>query len=267
MPNFWKGEDLVEQARVMVGVPCGDQVQAVFAYSLAGMMAHTMGTLVGPTQPIEWIRLVFHRGTLIAPQRYELALAALGLNATHLLWIDSDTEFPPDALNRLLARNKDYVGIVQCGRRPPCGTTSFIWEVPGKPTMVYTYPESTGLQRVDALGFGFTLCRTEVFRKVPPPFFPMQWGQMTNGEWQFNGEDVGFQSWVRKAGFEMWVDHDLSKECGHAGAVVYKMEHALAMRDAMVEVGTFVIPPGALGEYKGGADLIEEKPKLVLVKE
>jgi hypothetical protein len=211
-----------------------------------------MGTLVGPGQPIAWLRLMFHSGTLIAPQRRDLAASALSIDATHLLWIDSDTAFPKDALNRLLARNKDYVGIVQCGRRPPSGTTSFIWETPEKPTIVYTYPESTGLQKVDAMGFGFTLCRTEIFRKVPEPWFPMQWGHLTTGEWSFNGEDTGFQEWARAAGYELYVDHDLSKECGHIGSFQYRMEHALVQREAMKEDGRYIVhdPP--------------EKPKLVL---
>jgi hypothetical protein len=252
-------------ARVLIAVPCGDQVQSQFAYSLGNLMMHTQGTLVGPGQPVEWLRLMFHQGTLIAPQRRDLAEQALALDATHILWIDSDTKFPADGLNRLLARNKDYVGIVQSGRRAPCVPTAFVWECPEKPTAVYTFPESTGLQRVDAIGFGFTLCRTEVFKKVAEPWFPMQWGQTTTGVWAFNGEDTGFQMWVRAAGFELYVDHDLSKECAHIGSFPYRLEHALATKETTASEARVLVPDGPMLEYKGNKDLTPEllKPKLV----
>src|SRR5690349_13298132 len=113
------GHGELPQARILVGVPCGDQVQAMMAFSLARMMAYTALTIVGPRQPVEWLKVFFVPGTLIAPQRRDIAATALAQDATHILWIDSDTTFPKDALNRLLARNKDYIGIVQSGRRPP----------------------------------------------------------------------------------------------------------------------------------------------------
>jgi hypothetical protein len=246
------------QARVFIAVPCQDQVQAMFAFSLAKMMAYASLSLVGPFQPVEWLRIMFVSGTLIAPQRRDLAASALKAGATHILWIDSDTTFPKDALNRLLARNKDYIGIVQSGRRPPFAPTAFTWENADRPTPVYVYPESTGIQRVDAIGFGLTLCRTEVFKQVQQPWFPIQWGHLANGEWAINGEDVGFQAWARKAGFELYVDLDLSRECGHVGSFEYRTDHALAVLDDLKDDPRFTVPDAPVTEYTGGKDLVPD---------
>lgn len=253
-----------EQARIFVAVPCGDQVQAMMAFSLARMMAYTSLTLVGPGQPVEWLRVMFVPGTLIAPQRRDLAASALSNDATHILWIDSDTSFPKDALNRLLARNKDYIGIVQSGRRPPFCPTAFIWETPDKPTPVYVYPESEGIQKVDGMGFGLTLCRTEVFRKTPEPWFPIQWGHLASGEWAINGEDIGFQEWARKAGFELYVDLDLSRECGHVGSFEYRTDHAYATKDDLRSDPRFVVRDEPVPEGVGGQDLIPDDAERAL---
>ena len=44
---------------------------------------------------------------------------ALAVDATHILWLDSDMRFPADTLGRLLARNRDIVGANYCARRFP----------------------------------------------------------------------------------------------------------------------------------------------------
>ena len=232
----------IPQARVLVAVPCGDQVQTQFAFSMARMMGYTVGTIVGPGLPLEWLNVAYQPGTLIAPQRRDLVKLALELGATHVLWVDSDTSFPKDALNRLLARDKDYIGIVQSGRRMPFAPTAFVWENPERPTPIFVYPDSTGVLRVDAMGFGFTLCRTEVFRAVPEPWFPIFWGKLANGTWAINGEDVSFQELARKAGYELYVDLDLSRDCGHIGTMEYRTDHALALRDELREQGRFTVP-------------------------
>jgi len=42
---------------------------------------------------------------------------------------------------------------------------------------------------------------------------------------------VDFCLKAKKAGLEIWVDHDLSKECAHIGRLEYKLEMIEAVKD------------------------------------
>jgi len=54
--------------------------------------------------------LMTSQGSMLVQQRHSLVERALRQNPTHILFIDSDMEFPADTLNRLLAADKDIVG-------------------------------------------------------------------------------------------------------------------------------------------------------------
>ena len=49
------------------------------------------------------------------------------------------------------------------------------------------------------------------------------------------GEDVYFCKLARERGFDVFVDHDLSKDCGHVGMLEYKTDHAFAMQGESAE--------------------------------
>lgn len=226
--------------RVVVGVPTKGQVDAMFAYDLARLMGYTGASLIPGV--VESLRLFFVDGTLIAPQRRDIAASAIGTGATHILWLDSDMRFPSDALAQLLKHGKPIVGANYSGRRMPSGMVAHRWPTPEKAEVVYTYPWSEGLEQVESVGFGCLLTATEVFEKVPEPWFPIQWGKDGKGEWGINGEDVGFLEWARKAGYEVFIDHDLSKRVRHIGGWEYDIAHSIAMKDDLRAEGRYIVP-------------------------
>jgi hypothetical protein len=61
------------------------------------------------------------------------------------------------------------------------------------------------------------LVKKEVFKKTPQPWF---WFYQLPGN-KVLGEDVHFCVATQDAGFETWVDHDLSQEIGHVGSYTY----------------------------------------------
>ena len=91
-------------------------------------------------------------------------------------------------------------------------------------------PESTGLQAVDHLGMGCVLLDARVFTKIEPPAFEFL-TERTRAEdgtlvdWLTVGEDVTFCRKLRDAGFEVLLDHDLSKDVYHVGEFRYGHEH------------------------------------------
>ena len=213
---------------VAICVPVSTECKSLFAYDLARLVGYTSAN---GNDIITQLMLFFSEGTLIAPQRTELVDRALTAEATHILWLDSDMRFPKDALERLLARNRPIVGANYTARRMPHGPTAFATITTGVDTdftRLYTTPDSVGLEQCAALGFGVALTQMKVFEEIPSPWFATPFVESDDG---FMGEDIYFAVKARKAGFEVFCDHDLSKEVRHIGPMEYAIEHSLALQE------------------------------------
>lgn len=223
-----EGEPESRGLRVMIAVPTHDQVPAMFAYDLGRMMGFLGASCVGPERPIEAMSLTFCPGTYIHSARQELAEHALQEGADYVLWIDSDMRFPKDALIRLLQRREDIVGINYSNRGVPPDFVAIKEVSPPQPCV--TGPDSEGLEEVEAVGFGMVLMRTNVLRMLDPPErlgHPWFWHDWLPDLDQQVGEDVFFCRLAREAGFSVYIDHDLSRDCAHIGQLEYTVEHAL----------------------------------------
>jgi hypothetical protein len=197
-------------------------VHTMFTYDLVNMVAnHTLNTN-------DAISLKISQGTLIANQRAELCLDAMREKCTHVLFIDSDMRFPHDMIERLLQHDLDIVATNCARRRMPTGPTAQIYKENGERELVYTMPESTGLQEVGSVGMGVMLIKANVFAKLAEPWFETPWRHDKRG---YIGEDVFFCKKARDAGFKIWIDHDVSKEIGHIGMFEFKHDHTWVMRE------------------------------------
>ena len=206
------------QVTVSVCVPCRDVVDSGFAFDLARCVAaHTAATR-------DRVLLFQNQGTLIVNQRQELAQASLDVGATHILFIDADMRFPKDAIFRLLQRDEAIVAVNYSTRKLPLQPVAFRDDTTTE--RVYTEQDDTGLESVAAIGMGLMLIKAEVFHKMPKPWFfvPYQNGIYT-------GEDIFFCRTAREFGFEVLLDHDLSKEVRHIGAFEFSNAHACGARE------------------------------------
>jgi hypothetical protein len=207
---------------IAVCTPARDMVHTMFTYDLVNMVAnHTLNTN-------DAISLKISQGTLIANQRAELCLDAMREKCTHVLFIDSDMRFPHDMIERLLQHDLDIVATNCARRRMPTGPTAQIYKENGERELVYTMPESTGLQEVGSVGMGVMLIKANVFAKLAEPWFETPWRHDKRG---YIGEDVFFCKKAREAGFKIWIDHDVSKEIGHIGMFEFKHDHTWVMRE------------------------------------
>jgi hypothetical protein len=207
---------------IAVCTPARDMVHTMFTYDLVNMVAnHTLNTN-------DAISLKISQGTLIANQRAELCLDAMREKCTHVLFIDSDMRFPHDMIERLLQHDLDIVATNCARRRMPTGPTAQIYKENGERELVYTMPESTGLQEVGSVGMGVMLIKANVFAKLAEPWFETPWRHDKRG---YIGEDVFFCKKARDAGFKIWIDHDVSKEIGHIGMFEFKHDHTWVMRE------------------------------------
>jgi hypothetical protein len=201
----------VEQRQVAILIPACDMCNTGFAMSLAHMLSTTYrAMLTGEIPPIAIS--VNSYGTSILPfSRQILAKTALEQGATHMLWIDSDMEFPGDMLLRFLRHDKAIVGVNAMSRRKPYRNTA--QTAPAE--YLSTTLESTGLEKVYRMGFGVVWVATEVFEKMELPWFEFQWAPELS---VFRGEDYVFFEKAKALGYECYVDHDISKAVYHVGS-------------------------------------------------
>lgn len=209
--------------KVAVCSPCTDMVPALFAHDFARMM----GCTIRQRPEIDLMSL-FMPGSLISKQRECLALEVLKTDYTHVLWLDTDMRFPPETLIRLLRHGKRLVAANYVERRPPYRPLAFpVLEEPHK--RVFTEPDSTGLERIDAIGLGCVLVDVDVFCRIAEPWFATGWVEHTQ---EYVGEDLYFFAKCREAGEELWLDHDLSREVLHIGSHQFSMKEARQARES-----------------------------------
>jgi hypothetical protein len=214
---------------IAVCTPARDMVHTMFTYDLVNLVCyHTLNTN-------DAISLKISEGTLIANQRAELSLDAMREGCSHLLFIDSDMRFPQDMISRLLAHDVDIVATNCARRRMPTGPTAQVYKENGDRELVWSMPESTGLQEVGSVGMGVMLIKAGVFKALSEPWYETPWRSDKRG---YIGEDVFFCKKAREAGFKIWIDHDVSKEIGHIGMFEFKHDHTWAIKDLEKAKGT-----------------------------
>lgn len=210
-------------ARIAVAMVSHDNVPIQFTYSLANMMMHTAANLPDGVE----LGLNLISGTYVHCARQEMIQELIAGGVTHILWVDTDMTFPPDALLRLMRHQRLVVGInySQRGLPPDYVALKTVATDTTSGSKLQTLPESTGLEEVEGIGFGLVLMRVEALAGLPSPqegpWFGFEW-MPTKRDWI--GEDIYFCNLLRKSGVRIYVDHDLSKECEHVGSFRYKLD-------------------------------------------
>lgn len=218
-----------EGINVHVLVPARETVQGWFAYSLALAIGY-----MGKHHPYVDLHLVFNNGTILSEQRTELAKVAMLDGADWTVWFDSDMRFPKDVIERLLAHKKPIVAAGYPTRKPPAIEPTQYKD--DDDTRAYTEASSTGLERIASTGFGCIAVHRSVYEAMDPPWFHIPWDEE---EQRFLcGEDVYFCRKARAAGFEVLLDHDLSKEIAHIGSYEFTYREANACRGKIEQLRT-----------------------------
>ena len=181
--------------RVLIGVPCGETLHSRTAFSLFNLRGKAT--------------LEIQISADIAQNRNRLVERALHGDYTHLLFVDSDMFFAPDTLERMLAHDKDILGLA-CNRR------KLPLESVVKPLKVEdeNKPLPTKLFEAKSVGTGMLLIKTDVLKTLTHPIFDFQY---RNGK-RF-GEDVLFCEKAREAGYQIWVDPTIP--VNHIGTYLY----------------------------------------------
>lgn len=185
-------------SKVLIAVPTQEFARRADFYDYFNALNKPDGTLC-----------TFSHGQSPAKNRNIMIKIALEQKATHILFIDDDMAFPPNALERLLAHDKDIVSGLYLLRNYPHFPVMFEeWYSDGRCRYAFLTPDVTGLKSVVNIGLGFCLIKMEVFQKLEEPW-------VTLGAYEKDGwcDDIHLFNKCREAGFEMFVDTDV--RCGH----------------------------------------------------
>ena len=205
-------------SKILIAVPCMDQVPAPFAQSLAMIRK----------PDCDEVACAFQMGSLIYTSRNNLAMQAFQSEFDYVFWLDSDMVFSQDILIRMkktLEENHfDFLTGLYFRRVPPFTPVLFDkLEIDENDICTWTdwkdVPE--GLFKVGGCGFGAVLIKTDVLWDVQ-----CEYGDM-NGDVpklaMFNpitnmGEDLSFCWRARQCGYDIWCDP--SVVLGHVGYTV-----------------------------------------------
>lgn len=190
-------------------IPARDTVHTVFARALANLTSYLT------KQNIDF-SLHFVLGTVIANSRNALVNEALDVGADYILWMDSDMHIPPTIIKKLLSHNKDITACTYSTRYKPYDTVAFI-DFENPPTRLN---KTRGLHEVYAVGMGCMLVKTDVYKKLPKPWFNHQYNEDIDN---FAGEDIWFCKLARDNGYKVFVDCDTSKMLAHIGTKAFTL--------------------------------------------
>jgi len=136
---------------------------------------------------------------------------ALKKNPDYILFLDSDQVFLPAMLDCLISLNQDVVSALCFQRMRPHNPAI---RIKGK---VYKDFNEGEILEVDQVGMACILIRSEVFKKIKPPWFKCEW-RKKDGKEDLLMEDFYFSEKLKKAGYKIFVNTGVISE--HFGAEV-----------------------------------------------
>jgi hypothetical protein len=201
--------------KILIASPAQDTVLTYYSTSVVKSLIYLFNQSFPHAIEVDY-DTVF--ATYIHEGRNSLVKHAQSVNATHILWVDTDMLFPTDTFYRLIMHDVDFVGVNYSTRRMPFRYTAGKWnEKDSAFDQVITSPTSTGLEKVDTLGFGICLMSMNIFDKLEKPWFDYKYDHKLDIHM---GEDYLFCKNVREF-TDIYLDHDLSKMVKHVGTYPY----------------------------------------------
>lgn len=177
----------------------------------------------------------------IDEMRNQLVTEALGSGCTHMIMMDTDMTYHPETITRLLSHRLDVVGALCYRRYPPFEPLMMRGEINSYRTI--TEWKDGDLVEVDATGTGCLLFDMDIFKRMRPPWFRFRPNPDTE-KGGIVGEDIGFCSDLKKAGYKIFVDtsvpagHLTTLEVTNATWKLYEKMKEVAVRRAIKDTTT-----------------------------
>jgi hypothetical protein len=202
----------LKKSKLAVCIPARDTLHSAHAMCLTELVKfNTMNNID--------THVFMDLSTILLQQRETLANLALNLNAEYMLWLDSDITFPATTAARLMAHNEPIVAANYVRRQFPSKGVAYSkigdWDNP------LDFSIQNELVEVEGIGMGCVLMKTEIFKKIPKPWFEFTWSPETN---DFLGEDMNLCKKINNLGYKIKVDTSLSVELRHLGSYAFSQK-------------------------------------------
>lgn len=228
---------------LMFGLPIYGQVTMGFH---AAMVATTVRLI---REGITFGNLYAGNDSLVQRARNNIVAEFMATDASHLMFIDSDIEWEPDAILRLLAAGKDLV-VGAYPRKTDTPSMVFLPRVDEQGRC--EKDEATGLVRIAAGATGFMMIRRRVIEVMMASYPQLRYraydsdgiseaaraytfslfDTITTAE-AFYSEDYAFCFRFEAIGGSCWVDPAI--RLTHHGAKAYKVDPGLMFRPLPAE--------------------------------
>lgn len=213
--------------KILIAVPCMNQVPAEFADNLARLTAYGCpGYKIGLTTKI---------GSLIYTSRDDIAKEAIESGADYVMWFDSDMMFPQDIIQQMMVHlERDDVDIVSglyFRRVQPFTPVLYdkLEQLEDGGIHWSTFSEIPAeLFEVGGCGFGAVLMTTDIFIAVQNKYHQM-FTPMFGA-----GEDLSFCIRARDLGYRIWCDPTIP--LGHIGYNIVTKNFFLAYQAQQEEL-------------------------------
>lgn len=170
--------------------------------------------------------LTIVQGYAVHQARNMIVQQALNGNFDYVFFIDSDIILPQDILKGLLEDNKDIISGYYIKKQETQNICELFGNPPGidDPEILTNIlenelPKTVGIYGVNACGFGCTLVKTEVFKKIiekNPDDLCFDYEFKKN---KMCSEDILFCKRAKEVGIETFVDTKF--RCGHIGNKIF----------------------------------------------
>lgn len=206
-----------ETVKIAIGIPTAGRITLPCVRGLLLLMDEFHTQTLYPETRKQSAFVTFQQSSVIAANRETMIEQALKADCTHVLFVDDDMEFTPDAVGILASRREPICGVNYRLRYPPAPFVARKQDPLGEE--IVTSEVSTGIEAADYMGFGLCLIETRVFKAIQQPWFMPQWvdGKHTT-------EDIPFFHAAIRAGFTPYIDHDASKLVAHVGECHYRWD-------------------------------------------
>ena len=205
--------------RILIAVPCMDQVHANFTSCLVNLALQKYD---------DELCVEFGVSSLIYDTRNQLIAKAINEQFDRILWLDSDMVFEPEILrilNEDLDNGFDIVSGLYFKRVRPTKPVVFkvcdIEKLEGnklKPVSepYLDYPQDS-IFEIAACGFGCVMMNVSALKTIVD-----QYGKLLFSPVGGFGEDMSFCMRARSANVRVWCDSRI--KCGHIGYHVFNEE-------------------------------------------
>lgn len=208
---MWRGSGKVNNPKLLIATPCGANVPFQYVDSITTTilkLANKYNIGVGLIE-----------SPLIYLNRNKLFARAYQDKVDYLLFVDSDMDWTPDMVDRLVEFDKDVACGLFFSRKPMIGDTHvpMVMFRSGDEYKAYNEVPPEPMQ-VDGCGMAFTMIKGAVIEKMTKmiPELGLPFDHLSVDEIGLKpigsriiGEDMSFCHRAKKAGFEIWCNPDV----------------------------------------------------------